>query len=213
MREREREKQYAVIGLGRFGQSVVRHLAGYGLNILACDNSEEKLHSVADYATHVAQIDATDEDALKKLGIGNFDVVIMAMGADLQSSILATMTAKELGAKHIVVKVGGDRERRVFESLGITQIVIPEQEMGAKLAHRLARPNILDVLEDTQDYQITEMHPMPEWIGRSVKDSDIRQKHRTTLLAIIRGEQTIVPVMPEEVLQPEDKIIAFCEPQ
>lgn len=205
--------QFAVIGLGRFGQSIVKSLAAYGVSILACDRSEERLHSVAGYATHVAQIDAADEEAMAKLGIGNFDVVIMAMGEDLQAPLMATMTAKELGAKYIVVRVYGQREKKIFESIGADLVVVPEQEMGAKIAHRLMRPNILDILEDSQHYQITEMHPMREWVGQSVKESDIRMKYRTTLLAIIRDKKTIIPVMAEEIIMAQDILVALCEPE
>ncbi len=204
--------QFAVIGLGRFGISMVKSLAEYGVNILACDTDEENLHAVCGYATHMVKADAADEDAMAKLGIGNFDVVILAMGEDFQASLMATMTAKELGAKFIVVKAYGHREKKIFESVGADLVVVPEQEMGAKLAHRLTNPNVLDVLEDSQRYLITEMRPRPEWVGRSVLESDIRRNFQTSVLAIIRGERTIIPVMPEEVIEERDVLICLSDP-
>ncbi len=203
-------KQFAVIGLGRFGQSIVRSLSEYGVNILAVDNDEENLHAVCGYATHMVKADAEDEEAMAKLGLGNFDTVIMAMGEDLEASLLATMTAKELGAKFIVVKSYGQRQKKIFESVGADLVVVPEQEMGAKLAHRLVRPNIVDILEDNDRFQITEMRPLPEWVGKSVVESDIRKEHHTSLLAIIRDGNTIFPVLPEEVIRENDLLIALC---
>ena len=211
MKAQKNAKQFAVIGLGRFGQSIVKSLAGYNVNILACDNDEDQLHAVCGYATHMVKADAEDEEAMAKLGLGNFDVVIMAMGEDLEASLMATMTAKELGAKYIVVKAYGLREKKIFESVGADLVVVPEQEMGAKLAHRLVRPNIVDILEDNDRYQITEMRPLPEWVEKSVRDSDIRKKHRTSILAIIRGDSTVFPVMPEEVIQAGDMLVTLNE--
>ncbi len=204
--------QFAVLGLGSFGQSVVHALAGYGVNILACDLDSEKLNTVAGYATHMVKVDVTDEEALRKLGIGEFDTVIMAMGeTDLEASLMATMTAKELGTKNIVVKAYTLREKKLLESIGANLVVIPEREMGIKVAHRLVKPNILDVLEDNDSYLITEMHPMPEWVGKSVRESDIRQKHETSILAIIRDEKRIFPVKPDEVIHENDVLVALTE--
>ncbi len=204
--------QFAVVGLGSFGQSIVRTLAGYGVTILACDIDNEKLYEVAGYATHMVKVDATDEEAMEKLGLGNFDSVIMSMGeADFEAALMATMTAKDLGVKNIVVKAYGPRQKKLLESIGASLVVIPEAEMGMKLAHRLVKPNILDVLEDTESYRITEMHPMPEWVGKSVREADIRRKYNTSILAIIRQSKRIFPVKPEEVIEEEDVLVTLSE--
>lgn len=211
MKRPEKATQFAVIGLGRFGQSLVKKLSEYGADILACDRREDRLQQVTEYATHVAQMDAADEQAMAKLGIGNFDVLVLAMGTDFQASVLATMTAKELGANFVVVKASGEREKRIFESIGADMVVIPEMEMGAKIARKLMHSNIVDVLEETSPFQITEMHALTEWVGKSVRQSDIRKRYRVSLLAIIRGDRTIIPVMPEEILEADDLLIALCE--
>lgn len=207
----EKATQFAVIGMGRFGLSLVKSLSEHGVHILACDRREDRLQMATEYATHVAQMDAGDEHAMEKLGIGNFDVVVLAMGMDFQASVLATMTAKELGAGFVVVKAYGYREKKIFESVGADMVVIPELEMGAKIARKLVQPDIVDVLEETSLFQITEMHVLKEWVGKSVRQSDIRKRYRISLLAVIRGEKTIIPVNPEEVLQADDLLIALCE--
>lgn len=205
--------QFAVFGMGRFGQSVVKSLAEFDVTVLACDKDEERLQEVVQYATHVAQVDAADEGALEKLGVGNFDVIVLAMGEDFQGSLMATMTAKELGAKYVIVKAYGRREKKIFTSVGADLVIVPEQEMGAKLAHRLVRPNILDALDNSQQYQITEMSPLEEWVGKSVEASAIRKKYKASLLAIIRAGQTIIPVMAEEVIQAQDVLVVLSDTQ
>lgn len=211
MKRYDKDSQFAVIGLGRFGMSIVETLSEYDVNILACDKIAERVHRAAEYATHAVQADAADEAAMARLGIGNFDVVVLAMGEDFEAGLLAAMTAKDLGAKYIVVKAFGPRQAKIFESIGADLIVQPELEMGSKVARRLVRPNILDILEDSEHYAVTEMRPLPEWVGRTVRDSDIRKKHGMSLLAIIREGQTIIPVQPGQVLEESDLLVALCE--
>lgn len=213
MKIQKKATEFAVIGLGRFGQSVTKSLSEYGANILACDKDEDSLHAVADYATQLVQADAAEEETIEQLGINNFDVVVIAMGENFSASLMAVMTAKELGAPFIVAKAYGHREKKIFESIGADLVVQPEQEMGAKVAHKLVRPNVLDILEDAQHYQISEMHPLPEWVNKTVQQADIRNKHKTSLLAIIRGDEKIIPVPPEEVLLADDVLICLCDPE
>lgn len=214
MKPRNTTKQFAVIGLGRFGMSIVQTLATYNVNILACDRNPDRLHRATEYATHVVQADAADEDALDKLGLGNFDVVLLTMGGDFESALIATRKAKELGVACVVAKAYGIRQKQIFESVGADIVVLPEQEMGAKLASRLMRPNILDILENSdQRYKIAEMHPMEEWVNRTVREADIRRKHGITLLAILRDDKTIIPVLPEQQIQANDVLVTLARPE
>ncbi|MDR1640515.1 MAG: TrkA family potassium uptake protein [Clostridiales bacterium] len=209
MKKGNKPKQFAVLGLGRFGMSVAIELSRLGAEVLACDTSEEKLRMVTEHATHVIKMDAGNEEALEKLELSSFDVVILAMGEDFQASALAVLTAKELGAKKIVVKASGEREKRVLESLGADMVLIPEQEMGRKIAHKLMKPNILDLLENEGRVQVNEMRPMEEWIGKTVAEADIRKKHGISLLCVLRGEKTIVPVNPGETILAGDVLVAL----
>jgi trk system potassium uptake protein TrkA len=128
------EKKYthfAVLGLGRFGMSIVQTLAAEtDANVLACDNNEAKLQQATEYATHVVQVDITDEHALNKLGLGNFDVVILAIGEDFEASLTAAMIAKEHGVKHIIVKAKNNRQKIILKSIGVNEVILPEHEMG-----------------------------------------------------------------------------------
>lgn len=211
MAENARPTQFAVLGLGRFGLSLVQALAQHNVHILACDKNEERLHEAAEYATHVVQADVADEEAMRRLGLGNFDVVVLAMGEDFEGSLLGLMMAKELGAGCIVVKAAGLRQKKIFESLGASRVILPELEMGVKVAQQLMSPNVLDMLEDNDRIQVSEMRPLPEWVGKTVAEANIRHTHGLTLLAILRGQNTILPVLPGEMLNEDDILITLAQ--
>lgn len=204
---------FAVLGMGRFGMSVVRNLADYDVNILACDRDSARLHQVTEYATHVVQLELTDEAALQSLGLGNFDVVVLAMGEEIEASLLATMVAKEQGAKHVVVKARSMRQQRILESIGADQVILPEHEMGAKLAKKLVGYDILDVLQESEFYTITEMKPLEEWVGKTIRQADIRRRHDLTVLAIHRGSKVILPISQghEHTIEKDDIMLVLSE--
>ena len=202
------ELQFAVLGLGRFGMSIVKTLAEYDANILACDKDAAHLHEATEYAAHVVQADAADEDAMRKLGLGNFDVVVLAMGEDFEATIMAAMLAKELGAGKVVAKAFGFRQKKILESIGVDKVVVPEVEMGVKVARNLVNPNVLDVLEQSGGQTITEMLPQSDWVGKTIRQADIRRKHGYTVLAILRGNKTI-PVTIDTVIEENDILVAM----
>ncbi|MDL2318646.1 TrkA family potassium uptake protein [Eubacteriales bacterium OttesenSCG-928-A19] len=202
------ELQFAVLGLGRFGMSIVKTLAEYDANILACDKDAAHLHEATEYAAHVVQADAADEDAMRKLGLGNFDVVVLAMGEDFEATIMAAMLAKELGAGKVVAKAFGFRQKKILESIGVDKVVVPEVEMGVKVARNLVNPNVLDVLEQSGGQTITEMLPQSDWVGKTIRQADIRRKHGYTVLAILRGNKTI-PVTIDTVIETGDVLVAM----
>ncbi|MDL2235519.1 TrkA family potassium uptake protein [Christensenellaceae bacterium OttesenSCG-928-L17] len=202
---------FAILGLGRFGLSIVQTLSEYDVNILACDRDEGKIQLATQYATHVVQTDVSDEASLIKLGLGNFNVVVLAMGEDFEASQIATMIAKEQGAKYIVVKARNERQKKILLSLGADDVILPEHEMGAKLARKLVGSNIMDILNDSEYYTISEMKPMDEWIEKSVHQADIRRKHGITVLAVRRGSKLSIPVSPDRIIQKEDILVVLSE--
>ena len=211
MATKKTNNSFAILGLGRFGMSIVKTLSEYDVDILACDIDETALHSAMEYATHVVQADMADESVLEGLGLGNFDVVIMAMGEDFEASLIATMMAKEQGAKHVVVKAGSKRQKKILESIGADEVILPEHEMGAKIARRLVGSNILDILDESDFYTISEIKPMKEWLNKTIRQADIRRKHDLMVLAIRRGDKLSIPVSPDTVITEEDILITLSE--
>ncbi len=213
MAKRKQYSHFAVLGLGRFGMSIVQTLSESNANILACDTDELKLQQAAEYATHVVQVDVSDENALEKLGLGNFEVVILAIGEDFEASQIAAMIAKEHGVKHIIVKARNNRQKKILESIGVHEVVLPEHEMGAKLARKLIGSNVMDILEESDLYTIKEMRPMDEWMNKTIQQADIRRKYGLTILAIRHEDKLKIPVMPDTVIAEDDILIALTKNQ
>ncbi|MFT9497130.1 potassium channel family protein [Anaerosolibacter sp.] len=200
-------KQYAVIGCGRFGASVARTLYETGHDVLAIDQDEDVIQELADSVTHAVQMDATDESSLRSLGVRNFDVAVIAIGSDIQSSILITLLAKELGVKYVVAKAQNELHAKILYKTGADRVVLPEREMGVRVAHSLVSSNILDYIELAPDYSIAEITPLKEWIGKNLKDIDIRVKYGVTIMAIKRKAEINISPSAQDVICHDDVIV------
>jgi len=196
------KKQFAVIGLGRFGSSVAATLAKLGYEVLAVDANEERVQEMADLVTQAVAADTTDEDALKAIGVRNFDVAVVAIGQDIQSSILTTLILKELGVPYIVAKAQNELHGKVLSKIGADKVVYPERDMGLRVAHHLISPNILDHIELTPEYSIVEMQVSSEMAGKTLRELDIRAKFHCNVLAVKRedGQMNITPRADEPLL-------------
>lgn len=185
-------KQFAVLGLGRFGVSVARTLTGMGYEVLAIDKDEAVINDLADMVTHAAQADATEESVLKSLGIKNFDVVVVAIGHDMQASILTTLMLKETGVKKVVVKASTELHGKVLQKLGADVVVFPERDMGERIARMLVSENFIDQINLSPEYSLVEMIAPPELTGKTLAESDLRNRYGVTVLAIRRGQDFII---------------------
>ncbi len=213
MNTKKKDLQFAVLGLGRFGMSIVRTLAEYDVNVLACDKNEHRLKEASAYATYVIKADIAEEHTLEELGIGNFDIVILAMGEDFESSVMATMTAKELGADFVMAKARSFKQKEILERIGADQVVLPEHEIGEKIARNLVGFNITDILEESEQYVVSEMKPLPEWIGKTVQEADIRKTYNLFLIAVRSSKQLIIPIPPDHQIKAEDILITLTSKQ
>ncbi|MDZ5472912.1 TrkA family potassium uptake protein [Bacillus sp. 31A1R] len=203
------KKQFAVIGLGRFGSSVCKELYHLGHDVLAIDNDEVKLNGVSDYATHHVITNATDESALKSLGIRNFDYVIVAIGDHIQSSILCTMLLKEIGVKKVWVKAQNDYHHKVLEKIGADRIVRPEHDMGIRVAHHLDSERIIDYIELSEDYSIVELVATEKNNKQTLIEMDVRAKFGCTVLAIKRGSDVNISPSPMDEIVSEDILVVM----
>ena len=185
-------KSYIVIGLGLFGAEVARKLCQQGCEVLAMDIRSDLVLQVADDVTHAVVGDAQDKDVLKSLGAGNFDCAIIAIGDDLAASVLTIMNLKELEVPYIVCKAHDETHRRVLEKLGADRVVIPECEFAGRLARSLASHNVLDYIELSPDYGILEVPAPKSWIGKSLRDLNVRAKLGVNIIAVESGKATYV---------------------
>lgn len=186
------KKQFIVIGLGRFGSSVARTLAGLGQEVLAVDIDEERVKQLAPVVTHAVQADTTDAGTLRSLGVGNFDVGVVAIGENLQAGILTALLLKELGVPHVVAKVANELHGQVMEKIGVDRIIYPEREMGKRLAHSLVSPSLLDYIELAEDYRIEEVVAPKSMDGKTLRDLNLRNKLGISVIVIKRGEDNMI---------------------
>ena len=177
-------KSYIVIGLGRFGSEVARKLCELGCEVLAVDTVSENVQRISSDVTHAAVADARDKGVLRALGAANFDCAIVAIGGNLADSVLATLNVKELGIPKVVCKAHDEVHRQVLLKLGADQVVIPEQEHAARLARSLSFHNVLDYIELSEDYGIVEVPAPKSWVGKSLKELNVRASLGVNILAV-----------------------------
>ncbi|MCL4463489.1 MAG: TrkA family potassium uptake protein [Firmicutes bacterium] len=205
-------RQFAVIGIGRFGASVAAKLYEMGYDVLAIDTSESRIDGIVDRVTHAVVADSTSETALKSLGISNFDVVIVAIGQDIQASILTTLVLKEMGVKQIVTKALTEQHGKVLQKIGADRIVFPERDMGIRVANNLAATNVLDFIELSPDFSIVEFIATAEMVGKSLKELDFRAKFGVNVLAIRTSDKNInVSPSASDKIQAGDLLIMVGE--
>lgn len=203
------KKEFAVIGLGRFGGSICRELVAQGMEVLAIDHKEDRVNEFASIASHAVIGDTTDESVLKSLGIRNFDHVIVAIGDDIQASILTTLMLKELGVKHITVKAQNDYHEKVLIKIGADQVVHPERDMGRKIAHKIVSNNILDYIELSDDHSIVEIVASARLNNRTLIDLDIRAKYGINIVGIKRGNKVMISPAADEIIFIGDVLIVL----
>lgn len=190
-------KDIAVIGCGQFGSSVALTLSELGHDVLVIDENEDLIDAIADKVSHAVVADVMVEGTLKDLGIGNFDVVIIGMSTSFQASIMATIIAKDLGVPMIVAKVRDSLHGRVLKKVGADKIVIPEKDMGTRLAYTLTNKNIIEFIEVSEDYSMIELEVPKKWLNMSIFDLKVREEFGVSVVAIRTKEEIIINPTPE----------------
>ena len=201
------KKQYAVIGMGRFGTSVAMTLVNAGQEVLVVDSDEERIQKVAEHFTHAVVVDTTDEASFAALGIRNFDMVVVAIGHDVQASVLTTLLLKEMGVRHIVAKAANALHGKMLEKVGADQVVFPERDMGQRIAHNLMSTNIIDYFELAPDLGIIEVDVRGNLVGKSLKESNLRERYGITVIAVRRNGKISLSPSPVDKLVESDRLI------
>lgn len=181
------QKEYIVIGMGRFGSSIARQLEANGCKVLAIDRNEKRVNQIAEYVTLAMRVDVTNEDALRELGGRNFDGAVISIGHSLDASVLAAIWAKEQGIGQIIAKAYDDMQGKILTKMGVDKIVYPEREMGVHLANDLAFNNLFDAIELTSEYSITDVSVLNGWAGKNLKELKLREKYGVNVIAIKRN--------------------------
>lgn len=200
-------EQFAIIGMGRFGSSLAKELMELGYEVLGIDKDEEIVDEMNSVLTHAVVADATDEEVLRSLGIRNFDCGVVAIGDDIQTSILAAIQLKELGVKKVVAKALTELHGRVLERLGVDRVIYPERDMGIRVAHQLVSPNLLDYIELSKDYTIAELTVPSCMNGVSLKTLNPRARFGCSIVAINKKDGIIIAPTADDMLEEKDIMV------
>ena len=199
-------KSVLLIGLGRFGKHIAVQFNELGYQIMAIDHSEDRVNDILPFVTNAQIGDSTNAEFLASLGVGNFDICIVAIGSDFQSSLETTSNLKELGAPFVVSRAARDVQAKFLLRNGADEILYPEKQIAKWAAIRYSSDHILDHIELDDSHAIFEVSVPQNWVGRSIGQIDIRKRYNVNIMAIKTGTKMNVAITPDTVLT-EDKIL------
>jgi trk system potassium uptake protein TrkA len=193
-------RQFAVLGLGRFGYSVAKTLSDNGYQVLGVDRLQETVTDASEFLTHTIIADLTNENSLRAIGLGDYDVVIMAMSRPPEAVILGTLVAKEEGVKYVIARVVCETHAKILLKIGADRVIMPEEEMGKRVATSLITGSIIDSIELSVEYSIIEVKPPSDWCNHLIKELNIRSSHDINVIAVYRDSSVIIAGPDTKVL-------------
>jgi trk system potassium uptake protein TrkA len=204
-----RKLNILVIGLKTFGQSIVKQLYEYNCDVLAIDKNMERVEEVAEYATEAIQLDIKDSTEVKKLPLGNFDVAVITM-KDLGPNIMATMLCEEAGIKKIIARSTSNLHRKILEKIGVDNIISPDTEMGIRIAKGIMDTGVMETINISTDYDITEIKVEKRWIGKSLRDLEFRNNYGMNVL-LVRKLNSKVEISPngDYTIEEGDRLVVI----
>ena len=201
-------KTFLVVGLGRFGTAVARTLRELGNEVMVIDEDPEQVQKLSNHVTYAVVGDARDEEVLESLGVRNFDCAIVAIGDNFAANILVTLNLKSLGVPQIICKARDDQQRCALEKIGADRVLIPEREMGVKLAQGLTSTSVLDYIELSSQCGIAEIKTPVSWVGKNLRQINVRAQYGVTVIALRKQSgELCVSLDPDEPLLNEDVLV------
>ncbi len=204
-------RSYAVFGLGHYGLSVARELADRGADVLAVDLDEAVVNAAIADIPLCKCADVTDAEVLRQLDIGSINVVIIAMAGNLEASVMATMLCKEAGVKTVIAKCASEMHRKILLRVGADRVVFPEREAGARLAQNLLSAGFVDMMELSRDLSIVEMDVRDTWVGKSLKELDLRRRMDLNVVAVRHNGNVKIGIDPDLPLDQNMKLIVIAK--
>lgn len=206
-------KSFLVIGAGRFGSSVALTLSGYGHDVMVVDSDESLVQQISPEVANAVVVNAASESGMKALGVQDFDAVVLAIGFDIQASIMAAILLVEMKAQYIVAKAQTDLHGKVLSKIGVNRVVYPERDMGQKLAHSLIAPTIIDLIELSDDYSVVEVNAPADMVGKTLQELNLRARYGISVIALRRNGRSKTNISPaaEDVIKSDDVIVAVGE--
>jgi trk system potassium uptake protein TrkA len=201
---------YAVFGLGRYGRAVATELTKSGAEVLAVDIHEDIVNDAIDEIPLCKCADVTDPDVIKQLGISNVDIVIIAMGGNLESSVLAIMLCKEAGVNTVIAKCSDPMHQKILSRVGADIVVFPEKDSGTRLAKNLLSSGFVDIIELSKNVSMIELEMKKEWVGKNLLELNLRKKYSINVIAIRQNDDVRIDVDPSEILTADMKLIVVA---
>lgn len=211
MVSKNKYKQFAVLGLGKFGQAVVKTLVENGCEVMCCDKNMDAVNEIEQYATDSFQMDVTNVKAMETISLGNYDCVIVGIGENFEAAIMAAMFAKEAGVPMVIAKAKNDQQKALLKKIGVDKVVMPEKDTGTRIAYNLISSNIVEYICFSDKYGIAEINPRKEWCNKSLIESNIRAIYGITIMAIKRRDDVIVSPMADTVILENDILVVIGE--
>lgn len=207
------KKSFLVIGAGRFGKSVAQTIYAAGHDVMVVDKDEALIQQISSEVTDAITADITSESSVKALGVRDFDAVVLAIGFDIQASIMAAILLIEKEARYIVAKAQTDLHGKVLDKIGVHRVIYPERDMGHKIARSLIAPTIIDMIELSDDYSVVEVKAQPEMIGKTLLELNLRARYGISVIAFRRnnGGKTNISPVAEDIVEENDIIVAIGE--
>lgn len=202
-------KSILIIGMGRFGRHLCRNLAELGNQIMIVDKEEENLEEMLPLVVSAKIGDCTNENVLKSLGVANFDLCFVCIGTNFQSSLEITSLVKELGGKHVISKANRDIHAKFLLRNGADEVIYPDRDIAEKLAVRYSADHVFDYIELSDEYSIYEIPPMQQWVGKSLKESGIRNRYHINVLGTKTDGKTNLMPAADYVIREEDHLLAI----
>ena len=201
------KKQYAVFGLGGFGENVAVELQKLGCEVIAIDADMERVEAIADQVSLAMKADIEDEEFIRSLGARNLDGVVIAASDNMEASIMATLMGKEIGVPYVMAKAKNELHATVLKKIGADSVIFPEKEMGKRVARSLMSTNFTDWIALSPDYSLVETVLPEKWVGKTLLELDVRKNYDVIVVGIKDGDKVEVSPDPKEQLQEEDVLI------
>ncbi len=200
-------KTYAVFGLGRYGLSVAKELVNNGVEVIAVDSNENIVNTVCSELPYCKCADTTDVEVLKKLGITNVDIVIVAMAGNIEASVMTVMHCKELGVPTVIAKCSNEMHYKILTKVGADKVVFPEKDSGIRMAKNLLSSGFVDAIELSNDVSMIELDIKKEWVGKNLLELNFRKKYSLNIIAIKENENININIDPTSPLNNNMKLI------
>ncbi|MCD2492198.1 TrkA family potassium uptake protein [Lacrimispora sp. NSJ-141] len=201
------KKEFAVFGLGEFGSSIAIALEENGCQVMAIDRNEARVQEISEFVTHAACANVADQAVVKSLGVQNMDGVIVGIGEDMESSIMATIGAKECGVPYVLAKANSDIHATVLKKVGADQVIFPEKAMGIRLGRNLASGNFIDTIELSKKFSMVEIEVPESWVGKTLRQLDLRNRGINIIARKGEMEDIVLIVDPDRIIQGHETFI------